>query len=101
MASMSNATSTNRREVKVSLFDNDPGLDVEDSLVGKWKVLTEDDADTTIRELLMNANVKGAMERHNEKRIKTVDKEVLHRTGQQVFLQPIKLKNLKWTVSEA
>jgi hypothetical protein len=93
-----NEESKMRKLVKVQLIDNDKGLDVADSLILDIEVMTEDDAGTTIREILMNPNyeVGAALEAHNEYRDSIVNKEILNRTGQEVKLQPVKLKDLTW-----
>lgn len=89
----------NRRVVTIRLLDNDKGLDVEHSLVASFTdVVTEDDNETTIRELLNSGEVAGHIEAHNKIRQEQVDKDILKRTGAKVNLEPVKLKNLDWVV---
>lgn len=88
-----------RREVTIRLFDDTKGLDVEDSLVGKWSVITEDNDESTIYQLCVDKDVKSAIEKHNKKRSEIVNQEILEKTGAKVFLQPVKLKNLRWDIS--
>lgn len=88
-----------RRVVKVLLIDEDKGLPVEDSIVAVFEsVVTEDDDETTIREILMIEDVDILLETHNERRSNLIDEEILKRTGNAVKLRPVKLKDLKWHV---
>jgi hypothetical protein len=93
-----NEESKMRKLVTVQLIDNDKGLDVADSLILDIEVMTEDDAGTTIREILMNPayDVSVLLEEHNNMRADIINKEILNRTGQEVKLQPVKLKDLTW-----
>jgi hypothetical protein len=91
--------STQRKVVEVQLFDDAKGLPVQDSLVAKFdNVLTEDDSDTTIREVIMNNDIKRVLAAHNVKRSKVINQDILERTGNSVPLQPILLKDLRWKV---
>lgn len=93
------ATLNNRRTVVVELIDPDKGLPVEDSLVLRTKSLvTEDTDEVTIREVLMKFPVAQQLAKHNEKRATIVNEEILNRTGNEVFLRPVKLKDLQWVV---
>lgn len=89
----------NRRTVTVELFDDDKGLPVEKALVASFEnVVTEDDDETTIREILMNKDIAKTLEKHNEKRKCIVNEEILQRTGNEVNLNEVKLKSLRWVV---
>lgn len=91
--------SNQRKVVEVQLFDDAKGLPVQDSLVAKFEnVLTEDDNDTTIREVIMNNDLKATLKAHNAKRAKVTNLDILERTGNSVPLQPILLKDLRWKV---
>lgn len=93
------SSTTQRRVVNVELIDEDSGLDVQHSLVHDFgRVVTEDSDSVTIQELIMNTDVKGILEKHNNTRAKQVDKDILHRTGKKNYLQPVKLKNLRWII---
>ena len=95
----SNMSNTQRKVVEVQLFDDAKGLPVQDSLVAKFdNVLTEDDNDTTIREVIMNNDIKKVLAAHNVKRSKVINQDILERTGNSVPLQPILLKDLRWKV---
>ncbi len=91
--------SIQRKVVEVQLFDDAKGLPVQDSLVVKFEnVLTEDDNDTTIREVIMNNDIKKVLVAHNMKRAKVINQDILERTGNSVALQPVLLKDLRWKV---
>ena len=92
-------TMMQRRTVTVELYDDDKGLPVEQSLVARCSnVVTEDNDEVTIREVLMGGLIKEKLEAHNNKRVKVINEEILNRTGQEVPLRPIKLKDLRWVV---
>jgi hypothetical protein len=84
-----------RRIVTVEVIDNDPGLDVDHSVVAVFKdVVTEDSNEVTINELLHTGCLVNLLEEHNKIRGEQVNKDILNRTGAKVFLEPVKLKNL-------
>ena len=93
------SNTTQRRVVTVQLVDDDKGLPVENSLVLSIEgIVTEDNDETTIREVLMSYDVTGQLSAHNELRTSVVDNEILLRTGNSVMLRPVKLKDLRWIV---
>ncbi|MGL4993662.1 MAG: hypothetical protein ACRC6R_06000 [Bacteroidales bacterium] len=88
-----------RRVVDVMLMDNDKGLDVSMSLVAVYKgIVTEDTDAVTVQEVMMNHNIAAKLKAHNEQRGKQIDKEIRDNHGTEVFLQPVKLKDLTWVV---
>lgn len=88
-----------RKLVTVNLWDDDKGLDVENSLVYSFdKVLTEDDSETTIRQVIADHDIGKIIESHNKIRKEHTNKDILNRTGQSVPLEPVKLKNLRWEI---
>lgn len=90
---------TERNLMTIVLVDEDKNLPVEKSLVAKFDdVLTEDDVETTIRQLLVDKDIKEVLSSHNEKRKEIVNKTILERTGNEVKLQPITIKDLTWKV---
>lgn len=96
---MSNA---NRRVVNVKLLDNDSGLPVELSLVAQFSnIVTEDSNEVVVQEILLNKNIADTIAKHNQERVKQTDLEVLKRTGNDVKLRPVKLKDLTWVVTTA
>lgn len=94
-----NMTATQRRVVNVVLIDPDQGLPVEYSQVHDFgQIVTEDDDATTIQELIMTGDVQAKLDIHNKVRSEQIDLDILRRTGNEVKLQPVKLKNLKWII---
>jgi hypothetical protein len=92
---MSNAN--NRRVLTVQVFDLDPALDVELSLVHVFKdVVTEDTNEVTLTELLHTGQLVEPLVEHNKKRTAQDNKDILSRTGKKVKLEPAKIKNLSF-----
>lgn len=88
-----------RRQVVIKAFDDDSALDVENSLVfTSGIVLTDDTDENTVREVLAMGGVLKALTDHNKVRSETVNLNILERTGQEVKLRPIKVKNLRFVV---
>lgn len=93
---MSNVT---RRVVNIQLVDEDAGLPVEHSLVGKFEdVVTEDSDQVTIQELISTGEVAELLKVHNSKRVELDNIEIQNRTGNTVKLRPVKLKDLSWKI---
>lgn len=93
---MSNVT---RRVVNIQLVDEDAGLPVEHSLVGKFEdVVTEDSDSVTIQELISTGEVAKLLEAHNKVRVEQDNIEIQNRTGNTVKLRPVKLKDLSWKI---
>lgn len=85
----------NRRIVTVQVFDLDPALDVEHSLVHVFEdVVTEEDNATTLTELLHTGKLVEPLAAHNKVRTAQDNKDILSRTGKKVKLEAIKVKNL-------
>lgn len=98
----SNMSNANRRVVNVKLLDNDSGLPVENALVAQFdNIVTEDSNDVVVQEILLNKNIADAIAKHNQKRVEQTDLEILNRTGNDVKLRPVKLKDLTWVVTTA
>lgn len=90
---------SNRRVVNIQLLDNDKGLPVEFSLVGSWDgVVTEDSDAITVQEIISTGEVVKLIDQHNTIRKGEVNLDILNRTGNEVKLRPIKLKDLTWVV---
>lgn len=89
---------TQRRTATVELFDDSPGLAAADALVATCKVVTEDSDEATIRQVLLEKNFQWALEKHNIKRAGLLDEDILRRTGNEVNLRPVKLKDLRWSI---
>jgi hypothetical protein len=89
----------NRRVVNVQLMDDDKGLDINAALVNDFgDVVTEDNDEITIQQLIMDTDMRDILEMHNNVRTEQVDLDILQRTGQVVNLRPVKLKQLRWII---
>jgi hypothetical protein len=82
----------NRRLVQVFIADSNENVPLEQSLLysGEQKL-----TDATDQELFFEIDIKGILEKHNEKRVKIVDKKVKERTE---YLEPAKIRDLKMVV---
>jgi len=90
---------TMRRTININLIDDDKALPVENALVARFKnIVTEESDDVTIQELIMNEDVKGLLDKHNKVRTSIVNQDILERTGNEVKLRGVKLKNLRWEI---
>jgi hypothetical protein len=89
------ATGT-RRVVTVRLFDDDPGLPVDNCLVGEYTgIVTEDNDQVTIQQVLLDYGVAEEIDIHNKIRAEVVNGSILQNTGREVMLRPIRLKDLR------
>lgn len=93
-------TNTTRSTVEVILLDNDAGLKPEDALVANLGSHVIENGNTTHlqQKLLMDVklNVAEKLSAHNAKREKTVDLDILKRTGNEVTLRPIEIHEIEW-----
>lgn len=82
----------NRRLVQVFIADPNENVPLEDSLLysGEQKL-----TDATDQELFFEIDIKGILEKHNEKRVKMIDKTVKERSQ---YLEPAKIRELKMVV---
>lgn len=98
------ADKVSRSVVRVHLVDEDKGLDVSKSLVADFGThIMEGSQADLIQEILMDsdANVQSKIRAHNAVRAKEVDLDIRQRTGNEVKLQEVKLKDLTWKVTAA
>lgn len=88
---------TERNLIEIILLDEDKNLPVEKSLVHNFgAIVTENDLQTTIMQLMVDEDIKGILDQHNSVRTDTVNQTVLERTGKKVMLQPVTIKDLSW-----
>jgi len=79
------------------LLDQDSNLPTEKSVVAVFKDVVTSDSDTlTIQSLLIENDIRGMIAEHNIARTKFNNKGILDRTGREVKLEPITIKNLTW-----
>lgn len=84
-----------RRIVKVYVADPDLKLPAEQSLLYEGdEKLTE----LTDQELFFEVEIKDKLAKHNEARVKVVDKEQSAKFGKEIFLEPAKIRDLKMVV---
>lgn len=83
------------RIVRVFIADTDENLAVEKRLLhtGEEKL-----TDATDQELFFEVEIKSALEKHNAIRVETLDKKATAKAGKDVFLEPIKIRDLKMVV---
>jgi hypothetical protein len=86
-----------KRLVRVIIADPDKALQLEDSLIYSGEELFTDSDD---QELFFEIDIKPLLEAHNAKRQQTIDKKATNKMGRDVFLEPIKIRNLAMTVVE-
>ena len=81
-----------RRLVQVFIADPDENVPLERSMLysGEQKL-----TDATDQELFFEIDIKSALEKHNEVRVKWVNKKVKERTE---YLEPAKIRDLKMVV---
>ncbi|MCK1363513.1 hypothetical protein [Bradyrhizobium sp. 62] len=83
---------TTRRVVQVFVADPNDNIPLDDCLLFKGD---EKLTDATDQELFFELDIKDLLEKHNEKRIKVIDKKVKDRTE---YLEPAKVRDLKMVV---
>lgn len=87
------------RTLNLTLVDNNPNLKAAKKIVFQsLGFITEHTNDQTIQQILMSGDVAKALEKHNEKRVKVVDKEILRNTGRDVMLEEVEIFDLEWQV---
>jgi len=81
-----------RRLVQVFIADPNDNVPMADSLLysGDQKL-----TDATDQELFFEIDIKTILEKHNEKRVKMIDKKIKERTE---YLEPAKIRDLKMVV---
>jgi len=83
------------RIVRVIIADPDPNLPLENRVLHDSKEITTDLDD---RELFFEINIKEKLDAHNAVRAKTIDKDASKEKTKDVFLEPLRIRDLKMTV---
>lgn len=83
------------RIVKVYIADPDEALDLEQRVLYKGDEKLTDLSD---QELYFDINVGELLKEHNERRVKVLDKKATARANKDVFLEPIRVRDLKMVV---
>lgn len=92
-------TMTQRKTVKVELFDDSVGISAAESLVYTARLVSDLSNQQIIYEVLMRGEVADNLEGHNEFRSEMVNEDILQRTGREVMLRPVRLKDLRWVIN--
>jgi len=85
------------RIVRVFIVDTDEALKVEDRVLYRGE---EKLTDSTDQELFFEVDIKAALETHNAKRVSTADKKASIKMGKEIFLEPVRIKDLSMVVTE-
>lgn len=85
------------RVVKVYIADDDDNLKLEQRLLytGDEKL-----TDFTDQELFFEVPINDILKKHNDVRAKTVDKKASDKFGREIFLEPVRIRDLKMVVVE-
>lgn len=83
------------RLVKVFIVDTDEAMPIDKRILYKGE---EKVTDSTDQELFYEVDIKPLLEKHNEARIATVDKKATMKLGKEVYLEPIKIRDLSMTI---
>jgi hypothetical protein len=87
------------KTVNLTLIDNHPDLKAAEKIVfQQLNYVTEHTNDQTIQQVLMTGDVESALAKHNAKRAKVVDDAILRQTGRDVFLKPVEIWDLEWSI---
>lgn len=87
------------KTLNLTLVDNNPNLKGKEKIVfQELNFITEHNDERTIQQILMSGEVAKALEVHNAKRVKVVDKEIQRATGRDVKLEEVEIFNLDWQV---
>lgn len=90
---------TQLRTLNLTLVDNNSNLKAKDKIVFQaLNYVTEHTDDRTIQQILMTGEVAKALEEHNTKRVKVVDKQIQRNTGRDVKLEEVEIFDLDWQV---
>jgi len=60
--------------------------------------MTEHNDERTIQQILMSGEVAEALVKHNDNRVKVVDKAIQRATGRDVKLEEVEIFDLDWQV---
>jgi len=87
------------RTLNLTLVDNNPNLKVAQKVVfQKLGHMTEHNDERTIQQILMSGEVAEALVKHNDNRVKVVDKAIQRATGRDVKLEEVEIFDLDWQV---
>lgn len=84
-----------RRIVQVFIADPDPDVPLENALLYKGETKF---TDATDQELYFELQIADILKKHNDQRVKWLDKDATKKTGKDMFLDPIKVRDLRMAV---
>jgi hypothetical protein len=87
---------SNRRLAQVIVVDPDGRIPTEDSVLHFGDPAV---TDMTDEELFFEIEIKALLKKHNDKRKKLVDREASKKRSDDVYLEPIRIKDLKMVVN--
>lgn len=90
-----NKTTMTKRIVRVYLADTDDNVPLAQSLLFSSE---EKFTDLTDQELYFEIPIKEVLAKHNALRATIVNKKATERIGKEIFLDPVKIRDLKMTV---
>lgn len=94
-------SSANRSVVSVVLLDPSKGIEDADSIVKDCgQHVMSGGQQNLVQEILMDPklDILGAIAAHNKVRAGIVNLDIMERTGNKVFLQPVKINDLQWSI---
>lgn len=89
---MSNTPKKEKRLIQVYIVDPHPDVPLDKSVLYSQPTPTLTDA--TDQELFFQIDMKQIMHDHNQVRVKVVDKEASNRFNKEVYLEPIRIRDL-------
>jgi len=92
-------TQLNRKQVTVTLIDNDSNLPANKAMVFTKDIISDGSKEDIIREVLFSENIVEALFTHNKVRKTITDEGILGRVGNEVKLRAVELKDLTWNVA--
>lgn len=81
--------------MQVFIADVNENVPLTSSLIFKGDIAF---TDLTDQELFFEIPITDLLKAHNEKRVKWLDKEVSKRSGKDIFLEPVKIRDLQMRV---
>lgn len=84
-----------RRVVKVYIADPHPDVPLAAALIHEGE---EHFTDATDQELFFEIGLKDKLDDYNKMRVKWQDKEASKRAGKDIFLEPVKIRELRMVV---
>jgi len=89
------ADKSSRRIVRVFIVDTDENIPLEKCLIFRGE---EQFTDATDQELFFEVDIKNILEQHNTYRAGVLDKKQTNKLGKEIYLEPIKIRDLTMTV---